>query len=151
MISLRLIGKISEYYSDVKKTEGRTPALKQIAVVNAILSYILWGTSFSEYFGYRFWERTLPEKKTYMTRRHMFKFFDRYNPPEYRNRIGDKSVAPNYYGQFLHREQIDREAGFDNFREYCNKHQKIFVKKKIGWGGDGDFPKSLYKPRTLPR
>ena len=66
----------------------------------------------------------------------MFQFFDRYNPADYRARIGDKSLSPKYYSQFLNREQIDRAAGFDRFIDYCSRYKTIFIKRKIGWGGE---------------
>ena len=137
MISLKTISKIDGYYSDVKKTKDSIPYSRLHAKISAIASYLIWGTSFSEYFGYQFWKRNHKEKKTYMTRRYMFDFFDRYNPKEYRNRIGDKSVAPKYYGKFLLREQIEKKAGYEAFSEFCKKYRKVFIKKKIGWGGEG--------------
>ena len=136
MLDIRLIKKIDDYYSDFKNSGGAPPCSRNTIRIKALMSYIIWGTSFSEYFGYRFWERGFKEKKTYMTRRHMFKFFDKYNPSEYRARIGDKSIAPLYYGDFLKRDQIGIDAGYDAFCAFCDKHKKIFIKKKVGWGGE---------------
>lgn len=136
MLDLELLKKIDDYYSDIEKSGGVIPYSRFSIKIKVILSFIIWGTSFSEYFGYRFWEKSFKEKKTYMTRRYMFKFFDRYNPPEYRERIGDKSVAPDYYGEFLQREQFEKKDGFDIFKKFCKKYKKIFIKKKIGWGGE---------------
>ena len=137
MVKLDLVKKIDDYYSDIENSGGGSPPFSRNAMkLKAIMSYIIWGTSFSEYFGYRFWERSIKEKKTYMTRRHMFNFFDKYNPPEYRDRIGDKSLAPLYYGDFLKRDQIGSDAGYENFCIFCKKYKKIFIKKKIGWGGE---------------
>lgn len=136
MLDMKLLKKIDNYYSDIEKSGGVINCSRFKIKIKAVLSFVVWGTSFSEYFGYRFWERSFGEKKTYMTRRHMFKFFDRYNPYEYRERIGDKSVAPAYYGEFLQREQIERIDGFEKFKEFCEKYKKIFIKKKIGWGGE---------------
>lgn len=137
MIDLKTISKIDEYYSDVQKVGVPILRSKTRMKISAIMSYLLWGTSFSEYFGYQFWRKSYREKKSYMTRRHMFSFFDKFNPFEYRNRIGDKSIAPRYYGRFLSRDQIDNSKGFEAFYGFCKKHRKIFIKKKIGWGGEG--------------
>ncbi len=137
MLSLELIKKIDEYYSDIKMTEGRVPSSKEVAVIGAIWSFILWGTSFSEYFGYRFWERSHSEKQTYMTRRHMFRFFDRYNPEELRNRIGDKSLAVKYYADLLNREQYTKSEGIDKLLVFASRHPHLFIKKAVGWGGEG--------------
>lgn len=151
MPSFSLIRKNEEYYSDIKKAGGKAHASKHIASAAAIVSYIVWGTSFSEYFGYRFWERSFKEKKTYMTRRHMFKFFDKYDPPEYRERIGDKSIAPKYYGAFLNREQVEKSMGFDAFSSFCAKYGKVFFKKKVGWGGDGAAPFNVCSPESVKK
>ena len=136
MFDFSLISKIDEYYSDIQKAGVLIPRSRLHIKQSAVMSYVIWGTSFSEYFGYQFWRRSKKKKKTYMTRRCMFKFFDKYNPPEYRQRIGDKSIAPKYYQKFLSREQIDKNNGFDVFSEFCKKHKEIFIKKKVGWGGE---------------
>ncbi len=72
-----------------------------------------------------------------MTRRHMFRFFDSYNPVELRDRIGNKAIAPKYYGEFLNREQVEKSSGFEKFAAFCNKYNKIFIKRSVGWGGEG--------------
>lgn len=137
MRPLGLIKKIGIYYSDLKRTEGQVPGSKTLAAIGAITAYVFWGTSFSEYFGYRFWRRTHQEKRAYMTRRYMFRFFDRYNPKELRSRIGDKSLATKYYSEFLQREQFNKSDGFDAFLSFTSRHPHLFVKKAIGWGGTG--------------
>ena len=136
MIDLSLIKKIDEYYNNVQKLGGGVPYSVKIIKLWAIISFIVYGTSFSEYFAYRFWEKSILQKKTYMTRRYMFKFFDKYNPTEYRCRIGDKSQSFKYYGELMHREQFDFSSGYNSFCDFCNKYNKIFIKKKIGWGGE---------------
>ena len=52
MISLKTISKIDGYYSDVKKTKDSIPYSRLHAKISAIASYLIWGTSFSEYFGF---------------------------------------------------------------------------------------------------
>jgi hypothetical protein len=151
MNSISLIKKNQQYYSDMKKAGESVPRSESIASLGAIISYLVWGTSFSEYFGYKFWQKTCKEKKLYMTRRHMFRFFDRYNPPEFRNRIGDKSIAPKYYGRFLHREQVEKEAGFESFVDFCNRYNKIFIKKKVGWGGESARAIDASSPESIKR
>ena len=89
---LKLINKIDSYIHDKQAAGEILPYGKTRMKLDAILNYCLYGTSFSEYFAYRFYALNKHEKKTYMTRRYMFNFFDRYNPKEYRDRIGDKRL-----------------------------------------------------------
>lgn len=133
------INKIDEYCDDIKKAYGKDvlPNGNFFMKIRAMASYVIWGTSFSEYFGYKFWNRSFAEKKTYMTRRHMFRFFDKYNPHELRERIGNKAVAPQYYGEFLKRDQVGKSDGFEAFSDFCNKYKRIFIKRTVGWGGEG--------------
>ena len=67
----------------------------------------------------------------------MFRFFDRYNPEELRSRIGDKSLAAKYYSDFLHREQFTKDQGFVEFLAFSSRHPHLFIKKAVGWGGEG--------------
>lgn len=134
MSKLDLIKKMDSYYQDLCILEKVPPKWK--LKVGAIISYVVWGTSFLEYFGYRFWNKTITKKREYMTRRHMFRFFDTYCSKEFRNRIGDKSVTKQYYGKFMERNQFDCEEGYEAFLEFCKCHPNIFIKKKVGWGGE---------------
>ena len=137
MNAINLIRKTGLYYSDITKAEGKISISSNAATIGAILSYIVWGTSFSEYFGYHFWARRIKEKKTYMTRRHMFRFFDRYDPVEYRDRIGNKALAEQYYGQYLKRDQFHYSDGHEAFLSFTEKYPRVFIKKAVGWGGEG--------------
>ena len=137
MSKLDLVRKTETYYDDILKTGERIPFPRCAAGLAALWSYIIWGTSFSEYYGYRFWTRSIKEKKAYMTRRHMFRFFDQYDPKELRDRIGNKAMANQYYGQFLKREQFRCSDGRDAFLRFAQKHPRVFIKKAVGWGGEG--------------
>lgn len=151
MPSLKLLNKINEYYGDMKAAGMALPGGLSAMKVKAVLSYLIYGTSFSEYFGYRFWRLSHRERLTYMTRRHMFRFFDRYNPAEYRPRIGDKSQTEIYYGHLMHREQYRIEEGEEAFKAFCRRHQKIFIKRRIGWGGDFSRIEQVDSDREIER
>ena len=137
---VRLINKIDEYRKDKMKSGEVLPHGKLGMTISAVINYILYGTSFSEFFAYRFYALNRVEKKQFMTRRYMFDFFDRYNPSELRNRIGDKRESEKYYCQLMSREQFHYEEGYASFIKFCEKHPKIFIKKAISWGGDGTRP-----------
>ncbi len=133
--------KLKAYYNDLLQADEPLIREKHVGAlaftVKAITSFLLEGTSFSEYAGYGFYGKKRKEKRTYMTRRYMFRFFDAYNPIELRPRIGDKSLATKYYSDFLRREQYTKKEGLDSFLDFSSRHNKLFVKKAVGWGGDG--------------
>ncbi len=64
-INFSTIKKIDEYCEDIAKANGakELPNNKFLMKVRSIASYVVWGTSFSEYFGYKFWKRTCAEKR----------------------------------------------------------------------------------------
>lgn len=134
-----LIHKIDGYIKDKKAAGEELPYGTMGMKADAILNYCLYGTSFSEYFAYRFYALNRKEKKNYMTRRYMFPFFDKYNPTVLRNRIGDKRETKLYYGKLLHREQFEYNKGFEAFCEFAKKHKHLFVKKAVSWGGMGAY------------
>lgn len=137
---ISLIKKINEYRIDKIKAGEIMPYSKNGMVVSAILNYLVYGTSFSEYFAYRFYALNHNEKKTFMTRRFMFDFFDKYNPKELRKRIGDKRITSQYYGILMNRDQYHYEEGLEAFLKFSKVHQKIFIKRGVSWGGDGTRP-----------
>lgn len=135
------IKKLKGYYDDLIRAEDPLIIKKRISApvfsIKAIISYILYGTSFSEFAGYGFYAKKHKEKRTYMTRRYMFRFFDRYNPETLRCRIGDKSLSAKYYSDFMKREQYIKCEGFEAFLEFTSRHTDLFIKRAIGWGGEG--------------
>lgn len=141
-----LITKIDEYSKDRKAAGEILPFGKMGMRMAAILDYIFYGTSFSEYFAYRFYALNRKEKKTFMTRRFMFKFFDKYNPPSLRDRIGDKRLTKQYYGELMKRDQFTYEKGFEEFCIFAQNHHKLFIKRAISWGGMGAYVADVSSP-----
>ncbi|GEM_PF-6361522 len=135
------ITKIKGYYDDLIKAGDGLLLEKHIGAqaftIKAIISFVVYGTSFSEFAGYGFYGKKRKEKRNYMTRRHMFRFFDKYNPVEFRNRIGDKSLAAQYYSDFMKREQYVKNEGYEKFIEFSSRYRELFIKKAVGWGGEG--------------
>lgn len=137
--SLDLLKKIDGYSND-KLVAGESLPYGEVGMfASALLNFCIWGTSFSEFFAYRFYRKSFSQKKEYMTRRHMFKFFDKYNPKEYRNRIGDKRESEKYYGHLMKREQFNYTEGFEKFELFCSKYNELFIKRAVGWGGTDAF------------
>ena len=143
---LSLIKKIDGYVEDKIDAGDILPYGKTGMKILAIKDYILYGTSFSEYFAYQFYRLNAREKRTFMTRRHMFRFFDKYNPKEYRERIGDKRKTKELYGRLLNRAQFDYSEGKDAFFEFAEFHPQLFIKKAVSWGGDGAFAVDASNP-----
>lgn len=136
--SKRLMNKLKVYYDDLRAASSPgLPKSKTLFLLQGIANYALYGTSFSEFAAYGFYHKPREEKMTYMTRRHMFRFFDQYDPKELRDRIGNKAMADQYYGQFLKREQFRCSDGRDAFLRFAQKHPRVFIKKAVGWGGEG--------------
>lgn len=148
---LNLIDKIDGYIED-KKRAGEILPHKSVGMkCSAIANYLFYGTSFSEYFAYRFYALNHAEKLTFMTRRHMFQFFDRYNPKEFRDRIGDKRLTHLYYGDLMKRAQFDYKDGYNAFLKFAGRHPKLFIKQAISWGGQGAYIADVSTPSNASR
>ncbi len=134
------IKKIKGYYRDLIEAGDPSVYINKVNeptfTVKAIDSFIRYGTSFSEFAGYGFCAKSHKEKQNYMTRRYMFRFFDCYNPAEYRDRIGNKALAVKYYSKYLCREQYTKDEGFDRFVDFSSRNHWLFIKKSVGWGGE---------------
>ncbi len=142
----KLLAKIDGYVEDKTLAGEILPSGKTGMKLRAVADFLLYGTSFSEYFAYRFYALNRAEKLTYMTRRHMFRFFDRYNPKELRERIGDKRLTHLYYGDLMKRDQFDYREGLDLFLKFAEKHPTLFIKQAISWGGEGAYIADVSTP-----
>lgn len=81
----------------------------------------------------------------------MFRFFDRYNPKEFRDRIGDKRLTHLYYGDFMKRAQFDYKDGYNAFLNFAERHPKLFIKQAISWGGEGAYIADVSTPSNASR
>ena len=142
----KLLAKIDGYVEDKVQAGEILPSGKTGMKLRAAADFLLYGTSFSEYFAYRFYALNRAEKLTFMTRRHMFRFFDRYNPKELRERIGDKRLTHLYYGDLMKRDQFDYREGLDSFLRFAEKHPTLFIKQAVSWGGEGAYIADVSTP-----
>lgn len=102
---------------------------------------LLYGTTISDYFSYRFYQKKRCEKKTFMTAKDKDVFYKRVNAgmnSTERQAIQNKNLFNEKFADYLKRESINSpQCGYEVFLKFLNLHQSVFVKPTRTGGGYG--------------
>jgi len=138
--------KINEFYEVVGKTltdkykKELTIPYRPDLVVNSSeldriatdleISRILLGFTLSEYYTFRFWEKTFEQKREYLTDKERKRVLDILNDAESQDVLKDKAKCYQILRDYFRREQIVivNPEDAELLKEFCKK-RKVFVKK----------------------
>ncbi|MCQ2520874.1 MAG: hypothetical protein MJ105_00715 [Lachnospiraceae bacterium] len=94
--------------------------------------------SFDEFLCYRMQEMTPQQRNEILTVEELEDFERKCNQDEKRPIFNDKRIFHQYFGSFVHREiRLFEEMTFEEYKNFLEKHQKIFVKPPCGYAGQG--------------
>lgn len=95
----------------------------------------VYGTIFSEYLAFDFFNRTSENKKTFVTTLWFLKMINTYNPVQYRNFFHDKIKFNNLFADYLGRDFLKIEDNEKDIERFINNHEKIVLKNSKGCSG----------------
>lgn len=85
---------------------------------------LVYGSSFADYFNFRFYEKSRQQRATYATMGFMYQFHKRVNDPVKSGEIDDKTRFPLKFGKYCHKGHV--------FRKTDDRKLTSFVESRIG-------------------
>ncbi len=118
----------------VHKESGKNRVWLFFSMVSSMLRY---GIGYLDYmtFGFAFIRRE--KRLTFMTWDDNIKTARRLNQKEGNPVFEDKLIFNKTFKEFLGREYVDLQEGFDTFEEFCKGKSCFFAKQPISFGGLG--------------
>lgn len=115
------------------------PIYKQaIYGLDYFISYIMHGSSISDYFTFGFYRLRYSGRKEYITYKRYHKIQDKCNRKKDRIICRNKSMFNNHFSGFLGREWIDlRVVDFNTFEVFLKARPVVFIKEVNGFRGVG--------------
>lgn len=120
--------RISERFKDQLAAMDEKAAAEMVTDIE--LAYELLGFSQDEYMAYHFQDRSLAEKREYVSSELRAKVIASLNTQEGSDLLNDKYAAYCRLAGLYGREAVllDSENGYETFREFCSRHSS-FVRK----------------------
>lgn len=122
-----------------KRMPTATDGEVRAAILATIYHYWAYGSTYDEYFYYRFGRKTHAEKLEYMTFRVRLLYMDHLNPREEKHLLFNKYETYRLFPEYFKRDVIlcSSEADWDAFRAFTDKHPEFVVKPTDMSGGRG--------------
>ncbi len=125
------------HYIDVLSKMENTPS-KAYLYFDLIRSFLVHGSTVSDYFDYRFWEKSYIAKKNSMTARRNNRFYASMNERLARHKLNYKSTFNKEFDEYLRRPWISiPEADVETFQRFVQDNEAVFVKRCHLGGGVG--------------
>ena len=126
---------------DLLKSSAKMVAKKENCSVSAAKRRIIsdsfnFGSTYSEYIMFDFFNRTPANKDTFATTLWLLKTIKKYNPVEYREVFHDKIKFNEKFKRFLGREYlIIAQSSDEIIKNFLEKHERIVLKGSHGCSG----------------
>ncbi len=106
--------------------------------ITMLFDYVKYGSDRDDFFEFRFYEKSSYAKKEFLTIRKWWKVIKEYNDPEYLEVFDNKCMFAEKYKKFFGREWIDlKDCSYEGFKDFCKKHEMIFIKPQELYQGIG--------------
>lgn len=148
-LDFMLRGNYKKFYQSLKAIGEKNGKKPSLMFVDAAVSSILYGSGLSDYLNYKFYERTLKERKKYVTIKYASKFYAKYSPKEAATNLRIKPKFHENYSKYTKRDYFLHEHGIEKLKEFINKHPEFIVKPVDGLGGTGVRKVSLNDFKTI--
>lgn len=103
----------------------------------------------SDYLNYKFYQRTLKERRKYVTIKYAPKFYSKYSPKESATNLRIKPKFHEHYGKYTKRDYYIEEQGIEKLKEFVEKHSEFIMKPVDGLGGTGVQKDTIKNYKTV--
>ncbi|MDO4168364.1 MAG: sugar-transfer associated ATP-grasp domain-containing protein [Lachnospiraceae bacterium] len=118
-----------QYFIKLNDNKSINIFVKIRYMVGILLNYILFSANIEDYFEFRFYEKTLVEKKRYFTTKESIKFAEIVDDKEALYRLSSKTEMYKQIKKGVKREQLfTYEMSYEDFYQFCHKHGKFIYK-----------------------
>ena len=150
------MGKIKKYiakinnYMEAQGIKGKIPFIK--VFLDIAVSDMLLGATISDYFLFRFYEKTMFARKKFMTARDKRAFYKVMNDTKAKYEVHNKDRFNEIYAEYLKRDSISiPQSSCEEFCDFIKNHSCVFIKPIELGGGDGIVKISSDTTENLPK
>lgn len=139
MVFLNHLKKLNTYYATLKNVHGTEIIPSKLRLYcDFFFSLAIYGSTISDFFQYRFWEKSRLARKQFMTARKNNEFYNQVNTRQARSWLNHKAVFNKNFAPYLKRETMAIPgASLEEFDTFCKNQGSFFVKPCKTGAGEG--------------
>lgn len=137
LLSFALKGSYKRYWNNLKDLEKETGKKPLFLFIDTAISTIVTGSGLQDYLNYKFYNKSWKERKEYATIGFQAKFYKKTASIEYAPFFSNKINFHKNFKEFVKREHVSYEDGFDKVKEFIDNNKAVVVKPISGLGGGG--------------
>ncbi len=123
-------------YMESQNLRGKISVLR--ILFDIALCTVVYGATISDYFMYRFYQKSAHERNKFITARDKNRFYPVVCDPSARKAIQNKDSFNTRFSSYLNRDSINvPESDKRAFCDFVRAHESVFVKPVALGGGDG--------------
>ena len=132
---MKYFDKLGQYYCTMRQENANAPG-KGHVYFDFLRSFVLYGSTISDYFQYRFWEKSGFAKRGFMTARKNNRFYAQVNDLAAREKLNHKATFNRDFAAYLKRDTLAIPgASMEEFKAFAQREQEFFIKPcKLGAG-----------------
>lgn len=134
-LSFALRGNGKRFYQKLKEVSKKNHKSPFLMFIDECFSMLVFGSGYSDYLNYKFYNRSLKEKSEYVTIRYGSKFYSEYSKRELAQNLSIKTNFHKVYHDFTKREYYDTNFGIEALKEFLEKHNTFMIKPIGGLAG----------------
>ncbi len=129
--------KISRFLDIVKKIQKINKKPSIIIIFDIMITSIICGSGYMDYFEFEFYLLTMKQRKTYITGSVNNEIVKKYNQKEYRYKFSNKLEFNNIFKKYLGRDYLFLNNNYDEFIGFIKSKKEIIAKPLDESGGKG--------------
>lgn len=133
----KLKGGSSSFFKMCKIVSETTKKNRISVMFDMLLSALICGSSYEEYYNLAFYKRTYKNRKTYMTTFSNNRLHIKLNDRSFTHYLGNKADFNKKFSAYINRDWVDLDDEFEHVKKFVQKHGKIIIKPKLGHSGKG--------------
>lgn len=130
-------GSFKRFFRNLNIVHEESGKNRIILFFDMVISMFTYGVGYLDYmtFGYAYIKKD--KRKTFMTMDDNIQMCRKMNQAEASDVFENKLIFSKTFSEYLGRDYVDLQEGFDKFAEFCKGKDTFFAKQPVSFGGLG--------------
>ncbi len=134
-LSFALKGNGKRFYENLKVVSEKNKKSPTWMFVDSMFSTLLFGSGYTDYLNYKFYEKSLKERSEYVTIKYGSEFYQKYSPKDQAVNLRIKTNFHKYYSDYTRRQYFIPEFGLEKLKKFLDANKVFMIKPADGLAG----------------
>ena len=134
-LSFALKGNGKRFYENLKVVSEKNKKSPTWMFIDSMFSTLLFGSGYTDYLNYKFYEKSLKERSEYVTIKYGSEFYQKYSPKDKAVNLRIKTNFHKYYSDYTRRQYFIPEFGLEELKKFLDANKVFMIKPADGLAG----------------